>query len=101
MIESVPEIDTNYLLHYLRSSFFIDSAMDRAFGSAYKAFTIIKINQSLFPLPPLAEQRAITKTINQAIELFDELEKKIEKRDSYQERIMQAVVKQAFTTIKD
>lgn len=101
LIESVPEIDTNYLLHYLRSSFFIDSAMDRAFGSAYKAFTIIKINQSLFPLPPLAEQRAITKTINQAIELFDELEKKIEKRDSYQERIMQAVVKQAFTTIKD
>jgi len=28
-----------------------------------------------------------------------ELEKKIEKRDSYQERIMQAVVKQVFTTL--
>jgi type I restriction enzyme S subunit len=101
LIESVPEIDTNYLLHYLRSSFFIDSAMDRAFGSAYKAFTIIKINHSLFPFPPLAEQQAITEIINQAIVLFDELEKKIEKRDSYRERIMHAVVKQAFTTIKD
>ncbi len=50
------------------------------------------------PLPPLSEQKEILAKVNQFFNFCDELEKKIEKRDSYQERIMQAVVKQAFTT---
>ena len=48
------------------------------------------------PIPPIAEQEVIVSNINHLMSLCDELEKKIEKRDSYQERIMQAVVKQAF-----
>lgn len=49
-------------------------------------------------LPPLEEQNEIVNEVNKLLSLCDELEKKIEKRDSYQERIMQAIVKQAFTT---
>jgi type I restriction enzyme, S subunit len=48
------------------------------------------------PIPPIAEQEVIVTNINGLMSLCDELENKIEKRDSYQERIMQAVVKQAF-----
>ena len=54
------------------------------------------INPILLQLPPFEEQKIIVSKINQLLEWCDELERKIEKRDSYQERIMQAVVKQAF-----
>ncbi len=49
-------------------------------------------------LPTQEEQKQIAIIVKSLLNLCDELEKKIEKRDSYQERIMQAVVKQAFTT---
>jgi len=66
-----------------------------------KTQTNLKKDQILscpVPLPSVLEQREIVSIINHLMKYFDELEKKIEKRDSYQERIMQAVVKQAFTT---
>lgn len=47
-------------------------------------------------LPTQEEQKQIAIIVKSLLNLCDELEKKIEKRDSYQERIMQAVVKQAF-----
>lgn len=53
------------------------------------------------PIPPFEEQAVIVEKLNLLMLICDELEKKIEKRDSYQERIMQAIVKQAFTTIKE
>lgn len=56
------------------------------------------ISNLVFVLPPYEEQKEILKETSQLLVLCDELEKKIEKRDSYQERIMQAVVQQAFTT---
>ena len=57
-------------------------------------------NLNIIPIsiPPFDEQLIIVNKVTQLMNLCDELEKKIEKRDSYQERIMQAVVKQAFTT---
>lgn len=51
----------------------------------------------VFGLPPHEEQKQIVFLVKSLLSLCDELEKKIEKRNSYQERIMQAVVKQAFT----
>lgn len=48
------------------------------------------------PIPPHNEQKAIVSKVKQLMSCCDELEKKIEKRDSYQEKMMQAVVKQAF-----
>ena len=51
------------------------------------------------PIPPIEEQIIIVEKLNHLMSICDELEKKIEKRDSYQERIMQAVVKQVFTTL--
>jgi hypothetical protein len=45
---------------------------------------------------PFEEQKQIVSKVNQLMAWCDELEKKIEKRDAYQERIMQAVVKKAI-----
>jgi len=59
------------------------------------------INNFLISLPPLEEQKTIVSKVNQLMAWCDELEKKIEKRDAYQEKMMQAVVKQAFKTEKE
>jgi type I restriction enzyme, S subunit len=52
-------------------------------------------------LPPHEEQKQTAFLVKSLLSLCNELEKKIEKQDSYQGRIMQAIVKQAFTTIND
>jgi type I restriction enzyme S subunit len=57
-----------------------------------------RIENAIIPIPCSEEQKEIVIIVNQLLTFCDELEKKIEKRDSYQERIMQAVVRQAFTT---
>lgn len=54
-----------------------------------------------FALPPHEEQKAIVSKVKQLMAWCDELEKKIEKRDVYQAKMMQAVVKQAFKTEKE
>jgi type I restriction enzyme M protein len=55
------------------------------------------ISNLVFVIPPFEEQKEIIKQANQLLVLCDELEKKIGKRDSFQEIIMQAIIKQAFT----
>jgi restriction endonuclease S subunit len=54
------------------------------------------ISNLVFVLPPYEEQKEIVAQASPLLRLCDELERKIEQRDIYQERIMQAVVKQAM-----
>ncbi len=53
------------------------------------------LNRIPVSVPPFEEQKQIVSKVNQLMAWWDELEQKIGKRDAYQERIMQAVVKQA------
>src|SRR5690606_3330248 len=56
-LDCIPEIDSFYLIKYLDSNVFYDSALGRVSGSAYNALTIEKIKNSLFPLPNENEQK--------------------------------------------
>lgn len=49
-----------------------------------------------FMFPNITEQKAIVSKVKQLMAWCDELDKKIEKRDAYHEKMMQAVVKQTF-----
>ena len=55
----------------------------------------------VIPIPPIDEQKEIVSKVKQLMSWCDELEKKIDKRDVYQDKMMQAVVKQAFKTDKE
>lgn len=70
-------------------------------GASAGNFNLGRIRSFPIPFPPFDEQKEIVNKVNQLMILCYELEKKIEKRDSYQDRIMQAIIKQAFTTIKE
>lgn len=91
-------------LYEINSLFFVFSFLDyfkriwTTKGSFFDSINKEHVYNLVLPQPPLEEQKEIVNKVNKLMSLCDELEKKIEKRDSYQERIMQAVVKQAFTT---
>ncbi len=60
-----------------------------------------KINQgvvlnTLFPLPPLAEQKAIVEKVDRLMNIIDQLEQQIKHRKQLAENLMQTVLREAF-----
>lgn len=90
--------EKEYLKLILSSDLCQYQFMQSTKGMAQPKLALKRIENAIIPMPCLVEQKEIVTIANKLLNFCDELEKKIEKRDSYQERIMQAVVKQAFTT---
>lgn len=95
-IEQSKAVNVTYLLYYLKSSLFFDYALNKVSGSAYNALTIIKINHSLFPLPPLTEQHRIVANIEKLMNTCDALEAEVAKSRMETDRLMQTILKEAF-----
>ncbi|MCX7552120.1 restriction endonuclease subunit S [Xanthomarina sp. F2636L] len=79
------------LTHFVRNSSILKTS-----GSAYNALTIEKLNSLPFPLPPLVQQKAIVKKIE---ELFSSLDSGIADLKKAQDQLViyrQAVLKKAF-----
>ena len=87
-IRSIIDINSLFLLNYLKSNIFYESALGKVSGSAYNALTIEKIRNSDFPLPPLEEQKAIVKIVDALMAECDALERNIEQRDTLIEDLM-------------
>lgn len=85
-----------YLKLFIESPFYWTQLYEYAWGAAQPNVNGTKLSSLITILPPFEEQKVIVSVVNRLMLLCDELEKKIEKRDSFQDRIMQAVVKQAF-----
>lgn len=54
------------------------------------------VNNTLIPLPPLAEQHAIVERVEKLLAIVDELEKQVAGRKELAEQLMQAVLREAF-----
>ena len=93
-------IDSTYIHYSLRIPL-IQNIIQEKKKSTNDNISMTDINNFLISLPPLEEQKTIVSKVTQLMAWCDELEKKIEKRDAYQEKMMQAVVKQAFKTEKE
>lgn len=91
-------IDKFYLKTVLESKLCQDQFFASTKGMAQPKLALKRIENSIIYLPPLKEQQAIVSKVTQLMSWCNELEKKIEKRDTYRAKMMQAVVKQAFKT---
>lgn len=89
-------IETDYLFYYLWA--FRSKILSDSWGQAQPNISQEYLKKFCFALPPHEEQKVIVTKVKQLMSWCDELEKKIEKRDAYQDKMMQAVVKQAFKT---
>lgn len=87
----------NYLFYFL--NFQKDRWITK--GSFFQSINSSHVNNMVIPIPPIDEQKEIVSKVKQLMSWCDELEKKIDKRDVYQDKMMQAVVKQAFKTDKE
>ena len=96
LIESIPNVNYNYLLYYLKSPFFWNNTILNATDSSYNALTIIKLNQSEFPLPPLHEQEQIVAKLEEFMAFCDGLEQSIKESQGYNEKLLQQVLREAL-----
>ena len=64
-----------YLLQFFMSPFWNSSIHKESMGTTVHTLTIVRANETLIPLPPLAEQRRIVAKIDQLMARCDELEK--------------------------
>lgn len=96
LIETISEINNNYLLYYLKSPFFWNNTILNATDSSYNALTIIKLNQAEFPFPPLHEQEQIVAKLEELMAFCDGLEQSIKESQGYNEKFLQQVLREAL-----
>ena len=96
LIESILNVNYNYLLYYLKSPFFWNNTILNATDSSYNALTIIKLNQSEFPMPPLHEQEQIVSKLEKLMAYCDGLEQSIKESQGYNEMLLQQVLREAL-----
>ena len=63
---SPDKVDSTYLFHWVRTPRFIEDMVRNATGASYPAVSDRIVKASLFPLPPLDEQRRIAAILDEA-----------------------------------
>ncbi|PGX99698.1 restriction endonuclease subunit S [Bacillus thuringiensis] len=89
---------TRYYLHYCLISKYIQEAiMSTQVGISREGISISKLSNFLIPIPPLDEQKRIVEKVNHLMSLCDKLETSIEQSKQEAEKLMKAVLQEAFT----
>lgn len=70
----------------------IQQNLSVSFGTAIPNLSTKQINETLFPLPPLAEQHRIVTKVNELMALCDELEASQAKRERRRDRLVSATL---------
>ena len=69
-------MNAKFLKFYIESPAFIDQYANESQGTTVATLTMVRVNEYLIPLPPLAEQKRIVAKIEQLLGEIDKLKKK-------------------------
>lgn len=89
-------IDRRYIFNLLLSPYINKLYQKMMIGFNSPSITNEQFENSVVPLPPLTEQQAIIERVDKLMNMIDELEKQVTKRKNKSERLMQAVLREAF-----
>lgn len=90
-------LESGYYLHkVICSTYFQKEIINVQTGAGREGLPKNKMDNMLIPLPPLSEQQAIVKKVEQLMNFCSELEKEIEKSELHADLLMQSVLKEAF-----
>lgn len=89
-------INRMYFLHWMNSSWIVNKMHEDEFAPGRANLSMANVASFPFPVPPLAEQRAIVERVERLLAMVDELEKQVTKRKGQSEELMQAVLREAF-----
>lgn len=93
------KIYADYILIFLKSPHYIETGIPKMTGTAgQKRVPKEYFSNKPFPLPPLAEQAAIVKRVESLMDFCRQLETKIKHSRTHAENLLQAVLKEAFTS---
>ena len=68
-------MDAKFLKYYIESPAFIDQYVNESQGTTVATLTMVRVNEYLIPLPPLAEQHRIVEKLEQVLGEIDKLKK--------------------------
>ncbi len=83
-------------MYYLRSDVGREKIIGRMTGSAMPRIILEKIKSTILPLPPLAEQKRIVARVDELMTLCDTMEGKLKEDKALSEKMMEAVLQEAF-----
>lgn len=93
---SLYKIDRTFLRYCLSSNVIQEQFTDKTKQMAQPKLALERIKSTLFPLPPLAEQKRIVEKVDKLMTYCDELEKQVKENQENAEKLMSAVLKEGF-----
>jgi type I restriction enzyme S subunit len=89
--------DKRFLRYSLSSAFIQNQFLFKVNQMAQPKLAIKRIETTIFPLPPLAEQKCIVAKVDRLMQLCNELETRLNQSKKDSEMLMQAVLHEAFS----
>jgi restriction endonuclease S subunit len=90
------DINSKFIKIFLYSPIAKDMISNYFRGSTMNIINLTILKQTCLPLPPLNEQKRIVEKVDQLMKLCDELEEQVKKNQTNSEKLMNAVLREAF-----
>ena len=91
------ELLKQYLLICIKSSYIQDQFMDKIFQQAQPKLALERIETTMVPIPPFAEQHRIVAKVDQLMSLCDSLKARLADAEKLNKQLAAALVEQAVT----
>lgn len=94
---AIPKFNSLYLYYFIKSEYFIDQLWKKASATTISIVNKSKMEDCVFPLPPLVEQQRIVERIETLFAKLDEAKEKLQNTIDTIEARKAAILHKAFT----
>lgn len=92
IFKNYAKLDSGYLFNFFKSPNWVIQIHEKSMGTTVDTLTIVRANEVLVPLPPLAEQSRIVARVEELMRLCDALEEKGRLEHNQHQQLLQAML---------